>query len=41
MSGNHRPYLRSTTKEMVNQNAQHMQMNEHGQLVDPNNGQVL
>lgn len=41
MSGNHRPYLRSTTKEMVNQNAQYTQMNEHGQIVDPNNGQVL
>lgn len=41
MSGNHRPYLRSTTKEMVNQNAQHTQMNEQGQIVDPNNGQVL
>lgn len=41
MSGNHRPYLRSSTKDMIDQNAQRTQMNEEGQLVDPNNGQVL
>lgn len=41
MSGNHRPYLRSTTKEMVQNNAQNNQMNENGQLVDPNTGEVL
>ena len=41
MSGNHRPYLRSSTKDMVNQNAQYTQLNKNEQLVDPNTGELL
>lgn len=38
---NHRPYLRSATREMVDHNAQRAQVNEQRQIVDPNTGQVL
>lgn len=41
MNGNHRPYLRTSTKEMINNNAQRTQLNENGQIVDPNTGEVL
>lgn len=41
MSGNHRPYLRYSTKDMVNQNAQYTQLNKNEQLVDPNTGELL
>lgn len=41
MSGIHRPYLRSSTREMIHNNAQYAQTNSKGELIDPNIGEVL
>lgn len=39
--GNHRPYIRSSTKNMINNNSTFLQMNDNGQIVDPNTGKVI
>ena len=39
--GNHRSYLRTSTKEMINENATLYQMNDNGQIVDPNTSEVI